>query len=88
MEQAKFWITIKEGWEQYRYKVEHIPIDERTEHFKVHGRNGCMLLNSNRPLFWVKYSPLFGQKGCSCKREQGQKEKNPSKVFFSFCGGL
>ena len=48
-----FWITIKEGWKQYRY-LEHIPIDERTEHFKVHGRNGYILIESNRPLFRSK----------------------------------
>ncbi len=46
-----FWITIKEDWKQYRYLVEHIPIGERKEHFKVHGRNGHILVESNRPLF-------------------------------------
>ncbi len=29
-----FWITVKEGWKQYRYLIDHIPIDEPTEHFK------------------------------------------------------
>jgi hypothetical protein len=46
-----FWITIKVGFKNYRLFVEHTIISERSEHFKVIGRNKFIVLESNRPLF-------------------------------------
>ena len=44
-------ITVEHDRRIYRYLVQHKPIDERTEHFLVIGRNKTIIVESNRPLF-------------------------------------
>ena len=56
----RFWVMIKEGWRNYKYLVEHIPVNERTEHFKVYGRNGSVLVESNLPQLLVFSWKPFG----------------------------
>ena len=47
----KFRINIGEGRKSIRLSVERIHLDERTERFMVAGRNGSIVVESNRPLF-------------------------------------
>ena len=46
-----FEIIVKSGYRNYRLRVEHMPIDTRTERFKVIGKNKNITLETNRPFF-------------------------------------
>ena len=47
----RYTITVVHDRKQYRYTIEHIPIDQRTEHFELIARNKTLTITSNRPLF-------------------------------------
>jgi hypothetical protein len=47
----KFRINIGAGRTNIRLSVERIHLDERIERFKVTGRNGSIVIESNRQLF-------------------------------------
>jgi hypothetical protein len=47
----RYTITIVHDRKTYRYTVEHVPIDQRTEHFRLIARNKSLTIVSNRPFF-------------------------------------
>lgn len=47
----EFTINIGMDRKKIRLRVARVHLDERIEHFKVTGRNGNILIESNRPLF-------------------------------------
>ncbi|HEV7333253.1 MAG TPA: hypothetical protein VGN63_19615 [Flavisolibacter sp.] len=47
----RYTITVEHDRKRYRYTIEHIPIDQRREHFKLIARNKTLTIESNRPLF-------------------------------------
>lgn len=48
---AAFTIQIQSGYRKYTIKVLHIPIDQRTEQFKLQGRNKTVVLESKQSFF-------------------------------------
>lgn len=46
-----FYITIEIDRRNIRLRVEQIALDERIERYKVHARNGAIVVESNRPVF-------------------------------------
>lgn len=48
---TSFEIIVKSGYRNYRLRVEHIPVNERTERYKVIGKNKSITLETNRPFF-------------------------------------
>lgn len=46
-----FVIVILHDFKKYRYPVEYISVDKRTERFKVVAKNKTLIIESNRP-FW------------------------------------
>lgn len=47
----RFQITIKAGYQKNTIIVERIHLDERTERYKLIGRDRSIVLESNRPFF-------------------------------------
>ena len=47
----RYTITVEHDRKRYRYTVDHIPVDQRTEHFKLIARNKTLTIESNRLLF-------------------------------------
>lgn len=48
---STFTIQIKSGYKTHKIKVQHVPVDDRVEHFKLLGRNKTIVLECNRPFF-------------------------------------
>ena len=47
----RYTITVEHDRKKYRYTIEHVPIDQRTELFKLIARNRTLTIESNRLLF-------------------------------------
>lgn len=47
----RYRIFINHNSRKYKLILEHIPVDERREHFKVEAANKTLIIESNRP-FW------------------------------------
>lgn len=47
----RYTINVQHDHKWYRFTIEHVPVDKRTEHFKLIARNKTLTIVSNRHLF-------------------------------------